>query len=269
MVGDWSRHTAEVVSGARGGPQTPEAVDKAIPLNDLPDPTTARASGRADLADALLRQFGDLYPLGGTSTPLWDCHTLWGFEGLMTNLFDRPDLVHHACERMLARSINRAQCAAAVGARGVWMEECFTDMISPSAFAEFNAPYVKRLVEAIRATGMQSIYYYCGNPAGKWDLILDIGADALALEESKKGFTIDIAEVVDRVAGRCAVLGNLDAIGLLEHGTEQELRREIERQIRAGRRNGNRFIMSIGSPVTPGASMERVRLFCRLSREIG
>lgn len=90
------------------------------------------------------------------------------------------------------------------------------------------------------------------------------GADALALEESKKGFVIDIEEIVEKVNGRCTVLGNLDAMDLLKNGTEEQLRAEIVRQIAAGRRNKSRFMMSIDSPVTPATSVERVRLYCDL-----
>ena len=116
---------------------------------------------------------------------------------------------------------------------------------------------------------MKSIYYFCGNPRGKLDLLLESGADALALEESKKGFTIDIAEVAEAVQGKCALFGNLDAINLLPHGSEADLRLEINRQIQAGRKNRSRFVMSLGSPVTPGTTPERVRLYCDLVHELG
>ena len=65
------------------------------------------------------------------------------------------------------------------------------------------------------------------------------------------------------------VLGNLDAINLLPKATEGELAAEITRQVAAGRRNGSRFIMSIGSPVTPGTPVSRVRRYCDLTHEIG
>ena len=132
-----------------------------------------------------------------------------------------------------------------------------TDMISPAAFARLSAPLTRQLVEEIRGAGMHSIYYFCGDPAGKWDQLLDAGADALALEESKKGFTIDIDDVVDRVQGRCAVLGNLDAMGVLARRGEADLRAAIAEQIRAGWRNGSRFVASLGSPVTCSVHRER------------
>ena len=100
-------------------------------------------------------------------------------------------------------------------------------------------------------------------------MILSLGADALSLEESKKNFAIDIEDVVERVQGRCTVLGNLDAVDVLQNGSEEELQAEIARQIAAGRRNGSRFIMSLGSPVTPGTPVERVRSYCDLVHELG
>jgi len=252
--------------------ETPEEIDAAIPPGWLADHYGGSVvdDGRDDLASQLLKECGgDLYPICSEYSPLSLCYDLWGFEGMMINIATRPDLVEHACQRFLALSIRAVRQAALLGAAGIWLEDCLTDMISPQAFARLNVPFVRQLVEEIRALGMKSIHYFCGNPAGKWELLLSVGADALSLEESKKGFDIDIENVVERVQDRCTVLGNLDAVGTLQDGSEEQLRAEIARQIAAGQRNGNRFIMSIGSPVTPGTPVEKVRLYCDLVHELG
>jgi len=188
---------------------------------------------------------------------------------MMLLVAERPDLVRRACERLLSHAVRSVRLAAALGAAGIWIEECLTDMISPAAFEAINVPLLGRLIDEIRKCGMKSIYYYCGDPAGKWESILSLGADALSLEESKKGFTIELADVVSRLAGRFAVLGNLDAVGVLQNGSDRQLRDHVERQIRVGKSNGNRFIMSLGSPVTPSTPVERVARYCSLVRELG
>jgi len=267
-VGGWTAAgVAESVRPERLA-ATPDEVDARVPVaaHDVSD---AMAAGCGDLALAMLRRHGDLYPIRHVASPLWSCYSLWGFEGMMTMIAERPDLVAHACRRFLERALQDVAWAAALSAAGIWIEECLTDMISPAAFRRLNLPYLRPLVEAIGAAGMKSIYYYCGNPAGKWDLLLDVGADALALEEGKKDFCINIEEVIARVAGRCTVLGNLDAIHVLSDASEDKLRVEIARQIAAGRRNGSRFIMSIGSPVTPSTPVSRVRRYCDLARALG
>jgi hypothetical protein len=250
--------------------RTKDEIDALIALPPEGHARRARRDGRNDLARAMIEEFGrDLYPTRSISSPLWVCYHLWGFEGMMTMIADRPDLVRYACVRNLESCLVAIEEAADAGTAGIWIEECLTDMINPQAFAVLVVPFVRPLVEAIHSAGMHSIYYFCGNPAGKWNQLLDVGADALALEESKKGFVIDIEDTVERVQGRCAVLGNLDAIELLAHGTEQNLRTEIARQMAAGRRNVGRFVMSLGSPVTPGTPVSRVRLYCDLSHELG
>ena len=269
-IGGWSPEGGLHSVQAERLPETLAEVDEVIPAAPSTDARRIVAEGRDELARRLLDEFGaQLYPIRHIATPLWRCYGYWGFEGLMTLVAARPDLVERACERLLACCIEEAHIAAALGAAGIWLEECMTDMVAPKAFETLNARFVRELVRAVRSAGMRSVYYFCGNPAGKWDLLFSVGADALSLEESKKGFDIDVEEAVDRAAGRCAVLGNLDAIHLLPSASEEVLRAEIARQIAAGRRNRGRFLMSLGSPVTPGTSVERVRRYCELVRQLG
>jgi hypothetical protein len=249
-------------------PQTPFEVDLAIGEPVMVDEELA--AGRADLPQRILSDWGaSLYPFAYVAAPLWRCYYIWGFEGMMLQIVDQPQLVRYAVESFLEDALQRVHLFARFGASGIWIEDCLTDMIGPDQYESLNLPYLRRLTSEIRSLGMQSIYYYCGNPSGKWDLILDTGADAFSLEESKKGFVIDIEDIVDRVRGRKTVLGNLDAIQVLQNGTEEELRAEIARQIEAGRRNRSRFIMGIGSPVTPATPASRVRLYCDLVHELG
>jgi len=269
-IGGWSPDGGLLSHHPEICPETPEEVDVWLDLPTVSEWVDPTSDGRGDLAARLLEEHGSqILPTASISAPLWNCYEMWGFEGIMTRIATQPELVEYACQRHVELALQSVRDAAAIGAAAIWIEECFTDMMSPAAFARINAPAVRQLVEAIREAGMESIYYYCGDPTGKWESLLDAGADALSLEESKKGFAIDIDDVVDRVDGRCAVLGNLDSIGVLQDGSEAELRAEIARQIAAGRRHGSRFIMSLGSPVTPNTPVARVRQYCDLAHELG
>ena len=263
-----------------GGPAPAHDVTDADELDAVldgmgfaPDRTAAMCDpedGRHELPRILLERFGaEKYALVHVGSPYWPCHALWGFEGMMVGLVDFPELIERATRRLLEDAIGQVSAFSAAGADCVWIEECMTDMVSPEQYARFCLPHLRELTDAIRGAGLRSTHYFCGNPHGKWDLLLDTGADALALEESKKGFEIDIAAVADRVAGRMTLFGNLDSIHLLEKGTDQELRHEVSRQLDAGRRNGSRFVMSVGSPVTPNTPLARVRRYCDVVRELG
>ncbi len=268
-IGGWSDSQLEPIHPDKQA-RTTDDIDELIPVPDDFDPNEVVTNGSDLLASRMLKEFGEqMYPISHVDSPLWSTYYIWGFETMMTMAAERPDLIKHACGRFLTLAIRQVQRAATLGTEAIWIDECLTDMLSPAMLESLSGPFVRQLTEAVRSEGLKSIYMFCGNPAGKWEHLVSAGADALALEESKKGFVIDVDDVVDKVQGRCAVLGNLDAMELLEKGTEEQLKAEITRQIAAGRRNDSRFIMSIGSPVTPGTPVERVRLYCDLVHELG
>ena len=270
VVGGWPRAGGGAAMRVPDPPLSADEVDRRVPD---PDPRTGggiRSAGEADLADALLSGAAStLLPVESVDSPFWGCYRLWGFEELMVAVARSPGLVQHACARILAQEIAAVRHAAARGARAIWVEECLADSIDPPSWSRIAALPVEALIREIHAQGMAAVHYWCGDPSDRWDRLLGLGADAIALEEGKKGFTIDVEEVVDRVGGRMCVFGNLDAITLLEHGSDAELEREIGRQLRAGRRNGGRFVMSVGSPVTPRTTPERVRRYLGIAHDLG
>jgi len=269
-VGGWSDPRLIDAHKENDQPDTIEAIDARVGIAPDDDASAILSGGRDDLARAALAGPGaGLYPFSHINSPLWMAYDFWGFEGFMTRVATAPELIEHAASRSLTWAARSARIFAALGARGIWIEECMMDMLSPEDFRRLNVPFVRSLVDEIRALGMHSIYYFCGNPAGKWEHILSVGADALALEEGKKGFEIDIDGAASIVDGRCALFGNLDAVGILQDSTDSQLEAEIKRQVAAGRRNNGRFVMSLGSPITPDTPPERVKLYCDLAREIG
>jgi uroporphyrinogen-III decarboxylase len=251
-------------------PRTPADIDARLKIPTAEEINATFTTGATDLTETLKKnEARDLFWLGSTSTPFWNAWSLWSFDEMMRKPLEDPKLLRHMCARAVETKRPHLRRLARMGVEGVWIEECMTDMLSPALFREFNLPYLRAITDAIRAEGMCSIYYYCGNPNDRLDALLESGADALSLEESKKGWEIDIEKIAAAVDGRMALLGNLDAIGLLEHAPERDLRAGITRQIKAGRRNRSRFIMSLGSPVTPGTGVDRVRRYCELAHEIG
>jgi len=251
----------------------PTTIDEIDPLIPAPRPFNAWQfiqDGRSELAELLLQEYrSQYYPYYYTAAPLWGCYRMWGFEDMMTMIVSNPALIRYASRRNLELRLNEIRKASALGAGGVWIEDCMVDMISPAAYEEINLPLIQAMVEEISALNMQSVYYFCGDPKGKLDLILATGADAVSLEESKKGFPIDIFEVAKYINGRCTLLGNLDAIHLLPNASESELRDALTYQIEAGWLNKGRFIMSLGSPITPGTTHQQVRRYLELTHELG
>jgi len=229
------------------------------------------AGGAYDLMKLMVKRLGnDTFLCGAVGTPFWACYSALGFEGLLCAIVEKPALLECMLERRAAHCLEYARVLAAVGAHGVWIEECFTggDILSPQQFRRFVRPYTGRLIKALKELGVIGVYYVCGDVMPRLDAIMEMAPDALAVEESKKGFSIDIAEVRKRVGQTIALLGNFDAIFLLEHGTPKAMENEVRRQMDSCAREGG-FAMSMGSPMTLTTPPERLDLLAALTRKWG
>ncbi|GAB4544629.1 MAG: hypothetical protein Kow0063_38410 [Anaerolineae bacterium] len=208
------------------------------------------ARGDFDLPRQVIADYGDRFFISTIlGTPFSSAYDLLGFQGLMLIQHDRPALLHYVLRRYLARSKEYMNAWAALGIHGVYVEEVFTgaDMISPDSYDEYVFPYNQALFSHLSDLGLLSIYYICGDAVPRLDRIAGLDIAAVAVEESKKNFRIEIEEVVDRVAGRMAVFGNIDAVRFGLHARLEDMAAEVRRQARIGAK-ARGFVVSTGSP---------------------
>ena len=227
-------------------------------------------SGRLDYIETVMDKYGsERFVVCPAASPFWEIYPYFGIKRTLLNLFQNPGLIRCLLEKLLARDLEYLRACAAVGVDGIWVEECLTsaDIISRSLYERFVLPYVKRQISEIRQLGMKSIYYPCGDVRDRLELMIEVRPDCISLEESKKSFQIDIDWIDKTVAGRACIFGNLDAVWLLRSGSQSELKKEVRRQIEVGRNYG-RFVMSLGSPVTPETPLFRVKEYVEIARQI-
>ena len=225
----------------------PEDVEVQVPILSA-DELLAR--GDYDLPRQVVADYGDHYFLSTIlDTPFSDAYDLLGFQGLMIIQHDRPDLLQHLLARELAQAEQVMAAWAAVGLHGVYVQEVFTgaDVISPRSYDRFVFAYNQPYFERMSTLGLLPVHYVCGDAVPRLERMCQYRLAAIAVEESKKAFTIEIEDVVQRVAGRAAVFGNVDAVRFGLHGTMEEMAAEVQRQARIGAA-AKGFVVSTGSP---------------------
>ena len=226
------------------------AIDALLPVHTADE---LLASGAFELPRQIVAAWGEhTFVSHILSTPYSKCYSLLGFHGLMTIQHDQPELFHYILQRQLARVTPMLQALAAVGVHGIFAEEIFSgaDSISPRAYDEFAFRYNQPFFERMRALGLLPIHYVCGDVVPRLERIVQLNVAAIAVEESKKAFRIDIEEVVERVAGHAAIFGNIDTIRFGLHSNAPEMMAEVQRQAHAGAR-ARGFIVGTGSPFPP------------------
>jgi hypothetical protein len=228
--------------------QSQEQIDELMPV------LTAEAllrRGDFEYPKQVVADYGDEYFISTVlDTPFSNAYDYLGFQGLMLFQHDRPDLLHYLLERNLAKTEEEMKGWAASGIHGVYVEEVFTgaDIISQRSYDEFVFPYNKVYFERMTQLGLMPIHYVCGNLIPRLEQIAHYEIAAVAAEESKKNFQIELEEIVKRVDGRVAVFGNIDAIQFGLHASLDEMAGEVRRQIEIGRR-AKGFVVSTGSPL--------------------
>jgi hypothetical protein len=227
--------------------QSREQIDALIPVRDA---DTLLARGDLDLPRRVVADYGERYFISTVlDTPYSYAYDYVGFQGLMLMPHDNRELFHYLLARQLAQTQAEMEAWAATGIDGVYVEEVFSgaDLISPRAYDEFVFDYNRPYFRHMSGLGLMPIHYVCGDVVPRLDRIAQLDIAAVAVEESKKAFVIEIDEVVERAGDRVAVFGNIDAVRYGLNGTMAEMAAETRRQMRAGAR-ARGFVVSMGSP---------------------
>ena len=230
------------------------------------------AAGVNDYIEAVVAELGDEHFIltGGEVGTLWGCTGYLGQANTYRMLIEQPDLIHELSRRLLEQSIEGIRVKAAAGGDAIYIDDATatSDMISLEHYEKFCLPYITEMVREIQRHDHKAILIYFGGVMDRLDAIASTGADALAMEASMKNYVNDIEQIVERIGGRMVLFGNIDPVGVLEDGTAAELDAEIRRQAAAGRK-GRGFLISTGSPITPGTPLARVQRYIKRGQDLG
>lgn len=223
-----------------------------VPVEELEE------QGVFDLPRKVVREKSDTFISVIDSTP-YTASYLLGFQGMMLSFHDNPGNLKYFIARILEQRKPILQGYAESGYDGIYVEEIFSgaDIISPDLYDEFVLPFNAEYFRTTKALGLLTIYYVCGNPMPLIPRILTLECDAIAFEESKKNFSLEIVEIVEKAGKEKCIFGNIDAAYYGLHSSDEELRAEVARQIAAGRNAGG-FVVSIGSPLLLPTSPSKV-----------
>ena len=243
-------------------------VDALLPIRSAEE---LEAQGAFEVTHILAERVGDRLPISCIApTPFWSTYGLLGFQGMMVMMREKPELFAYLMERRGRQRMEMLKGLARAGVEYVWLEECLSsaDLISPRDYERFAFATTGPTIAEAKRLGLTVILYYCGDVVPRLPWLKRLGMDALAVEESKKGFTVDIADVIAGVDGACCVFGNVDAVRVMLDGTRGAIRAEVERQLRLGQR-AKGFVLCQGSPFTLDTPPDKVGWFVACARRHG
>ena len=175
---------------------------------------------------------------------------------IMYLCYDEPEMVLALLDKVTEFLISYGKAYKEAGANGIMIAEPLAGMLSPKLEAEFSAPFVKRMVEALQEESFAVIYHNCGdNTMMMLDSILTIGADAYHF-----GNSINMEEMLQRVPKDIVVMGNIDPAGQFCHGTKESIRKETLELLEKCSKYSN-FVISSGCDIPPMSPWNNIDAF--------
>ena len=198
------------------------AFDEVADLALVDTSASSRVQSSLVAAEALLEELGDeVFCYASLPLPLTLAGHLRGVADLMTGLIEHADEVHRLIEFSTEVIVRHLELYADLGVHGFVLSDptASGDLISPRHYAEYAAPSTRTVIEALQKVDMPSILHVCGKTAKILPLVADTGATAFGFDAS-----VDTAVVKQTIGASVCLLGNVDPVELLLHGSPETVR---------------------------------------------
>jgi hypothetical protein len=220
-------------------------------------------------AEVTRRLHDDRFVYGRVGIPYGALFADWSdIAGSFMALRRDPDWCKQVMDDALPQRLEEIRAWAEVGVDGIWLGQwmCSADILAESDYLEFVHPYDQTMIDAVHAAGMVSIYHFCGDAVPRVKHIKKSKPTVFGVEESKKGFDVDIGDVRAEYGPDVCLLGNIDVYHVVEMGTPEEWVAEVRRQISVA--GPEKFIVSCGSPITHDTPPQQVREFVATAKRV-
>jgi hypothetical protein len=180
-----------------------------------------------------------------------------GFEQGLLAFHDWPEGMRYLLERCYEEQLEWAKAYAKAGAHGFAISEAYVspDLANPGIYRKFIKDIHRNYFSEVKRMGLFPLCYFTGDINPIIEDIAGINLQALMIEESKKGFVLDVAKIRQKIGDRICVFGNIDSIYLLHDSPAGRVKDEVLAQLKGAENN---FITCNGSPITPGTPEENV-----------
>lgn len=182
-------------------------------------------------------------------------HTGKHFTKTKRLLFAEPAAAHVLLDKLTTSIIKYLTAQVEAGAQALQLFDSWVGILGCDDFAAFAAPYVERVLQALRPLGVPLIYFAHGGSA-LYEQVGALSADVFAVDWR---MPIDVAARRLGVDGKAdhAVQGNLDPLQLL--GPIDEIERRTAAILERARGLGCGHIFNLGHGVVPETPVAHAR----------
>jgi len=200
--------------------------------------------------------------LAGIIGPFSLAGRLMDVSEALVNCIADEDFVHAALRKTTAFLKAYAQAYKDAGVDGIVMAEPLSGLLSPALEAEFSAPYVKEIIDAVQDDSFIVVYHNCGpNTPLMTESFYQNGAAAYHF-----GDAVDLKTMLEKMPADRPVCGNISPVDHFAGGTPEEMYAAVTALIAACDGHPN-FVLSSGCDIPPTAKWDNIDAFFKAARD--
>ena len=228
----------------------------------VPSVGAGRTGQYLSSAERAVKTFSDRPVLAGCIGPFSLAGRLNGVTEIMISCRKQPELLQILLEKVTEFILAYIQAYKDLGAGGVIMAEPLAGMLTPKFTAQYSAPYVKRIIQAVQDEHFIVVYHNCGQGVLRMiDSIQDQGAAAYHF-----GNAVSMRDVLEAMPCNAVCMGNVDPGGQLYGGTPESVYKATTALLEQCDSYPN-FLLSTGCDVPPASPWENIRAFYRAAAD--
>ena len=223
-----------------------------------------------EVREAVEEAGDEIAVFGGVRSAFGFLFILLGMENLTEGLYEEPELLLQVIEAAddfwtrLGLKLIEAGCTGLYVANDMGMNG--NTMIAPRQLRDFFFPSLRRQIQTWKATGGRILFHSCGNVDAVLEDLADMGIDAINNIQVRAG--MDLASAKERLCGRAAIVGNVDATEIMCSGDQSRIKAAIQNVIDIAGGDGG-LILATDHSFHQGIPMENVTYFIETARELG
>ncbi len=201
----------------------PGDIDKLTPV----DPTKDKYwSVPLRAADILQKKIGnEVAVVGAVDTPLIVCSELRGYENLLMDMVNRPELVEQMIDVVVESEIMYGEALEKIGIETVFMEEGMAggNQVGPDVVTRFDIEHVKHLIAEYKKRGLRTIVHNCSEMP-YLDLESTMGENSLHFNN---GY-VDLASVFERLRGKLCLMSGINHQEVMYKRTPKDVETSVK-----------------------------------------
>jgi len=192
--------------------------------------------------------------MGGVLDVSWQC---FGFPTFTKLLYTKPHFIERVIRDRGDFIVALAENMLNLGAETILIGDDLAyksgPMLSPKLYEKLIMPQFKRVCDKVHSYNAKLLFHSDGNLNSILDLLIGAGIDGLHPFEPGAG--MDIFQIKRRYGEKITLMGNVDPISILTHGTPAIIDAHVKHLIKECAPGGG-YILTSGHSVTYSVSVE-------------